>query len=51
MKPLHFLFVTASVFLAAVSGSCIKEDLSACRSTNELILSYKGDGETEIFKD
>lgn len=51
MKPLHFLFVTASVFLAAVSGSCIKEDLSACRSTNELTLSYKGDGETEIFKD
>ncbi len=50
MKPLHFLLVTASVILAAATA-CIKEDLSACRSTNELILSYKGDGETEIFKD
>ena len=50
MKPLHFLFVTASVLLAAATA-CIKEDLSACRSKNELILSYKGDGATEIFKD
>ncbi len=49
MKPIHCLLIAASILLAAYA--CIREDLSACRSTNELILSYKGDGETEIFKD
>ena len=31
--------------------SCIREDLDDCFSTNKLILSYKGDGDTEIFSD
>ena len=35
--------------LAGASTSCIREDLDACLNTNKLLLSYKGDGTTEIF--
>lgn len=40
-----------SVFLLLIAAlsSCIKDDLSGCYSTNRLILSYFGDGVTEIF--
>lgn len=31
--------------------SCIREDLDDCFSTNKLVLSYKGDGDKEIFPD
>lgn len=37
------------LMLAGASTSCIREDLDACLSTNKLLLSYKGDGTTEIF--
>lgn len=37
--------------LAGVATSCIREDLDDCLSTNKLLLSYKGDGTTEIFPD
>lgn len=37
--------------LAGASTSCIREDLDACLNTNKLLLSYKGDGTTEIFSD
>lgn len=37
--------------LAGLSASCIREDLDDCLSTNYLLLSYKGDGATEIFPD
>lgn len=34
-----------------VATSCVREDLDDCLSTNKLVLSYKGDGTTEIFPD
>jgi len=37
--------------LALAANSCIREDLDECLSTNRLLLSYKGDGTTEIFPD
>ena len=37
--------------LAGAATSCIREDLDDCLSTNKLLLSYKGDGTTEIFPD
>lgn len=37
--------------LAGGATSCIREDLDACLNTNKLLLSYKGDGVTEIFSD
>ena len=32
-------------------SSCVREDFDDCYSINKLILSYKGDGTTEIFPD
>lgn len=37
--------------LAGASVSCVREDLDDCLTTNQLLLSYKGDGTTEIFPD
>ncbi len=37
--------------LGTVPVSCIREDFDDCLSTNMLVLSYKGDGTTEIFPD
>ena len=39
------------MLLAGGATSCIREDLDACLNTNKLLLSYKGDGVTEIFSD
>lgn len=39
------------MLLAAVSVSCIREDLSDCPTVETLRLSYLGDGTTEIFTD
>lgn len=47
-----YMKLTKLVFclmLAGASTSCIREDLDACLNTNKLLLSYKGDGTTEIF--
>lgn len=47
--------LTRIVFCLMLLGgglaSCIREDFSDCYSTNTLLLSYKGDGTTEIFND
>ncbi len=49
MKLTNIVFcLTLSV---GVATSCIREDLDDCLSTNKLLLSYKGDGTTEIFHD
>lgn len=37
--------------LVAGLCSCIREDLDDCFSTNKLLLSYKGDGTTELFSE
>lgn len=37
--------------LCAATTSCVREDMDDCWSTNKLLLSYKGDGTTEIFPD
>lgn len=47
MKLTNIVFCLT--LLAAVAASCIREDMDDCLSTNQLILSYKGDGTTEIF--
>lgn len=49
MKLTNTIFCLA--LLAGVTTSCIREDLDECRSINNLILSYKGDGTSEIFPD
>ena len=43
--------VLAALVLLACLSSCIREDMSDCRSINYLLLSYVGDGEEEIFND
>lgn len=47
--------LTKVVFCLMLLGgglaSCIREDFSDCYSKNALLLSYKGDGESEIFND
>lgn len=47
--------LTKIVFCLVLSGcilsSCIRENIDDCLSVNKLILSYKGDGTTEIFPD
>ncbi len=40
-----------TTLLALAATSCIREDLDECLSKNRLLLSYKGDGTTEIFPD
>ncbi|MEY8685899.1 FimB/Mfa2 family fimbrial subunit [Bacteroides sp. AN502(2024)] len=49
MKLTNIVFCLT--LLAGVATSCIREDLDDCLSTNRLLLSYKGDGTTEIFPD
>ena len=39
------------LLIAALSASCVREDLEDCYSVNYLQFSYEGDGETEIFND
>lgn len=43
--------VLTALMLVAFLPSCVREDLSDCRSINYLLLSYVGDGEDEIFND
>lgn len=43
--------VPCLALLIAGISSCIREDLDDCYSTNKLLLSYKGDGTTEIFSE
>lgn len=47
---MKFRFLALSLMLAGLfSTSCLKEDHSDCYNTYKLILSYYGDGDTEIF--
>lgn len=39
------------MLLGGSLASCIREDFDDCYSINKLLLSYKGDGTTEIFND
>ena len=49
MKLTNIVFCLT--LLVGVATSCVREDLDDCLSTNKLLLSYKGDGTTEIFPD
>lgn len=49
MKLTRIIFCL--MLLGVVTASCVREDLDDCFSTNRLLLSYTGDGETEIFPD
>lgn len=49
MKLTNIVFCLT--LLVGVATSCVREDLDDCLSTNKLLLSYKGDGSTEIFPD
>ena len=47
---MKFKFFALSLVAAGLfSTSCLKEDNSDCYNTYKLILSYHGDGDTEIF--
>lgn len=49
MKLTNIVFCLT--LLVGAATSCVREDLDDCLSTNKLLLSYKGDGTTEIFPD
>ncbi len=41
----------ALLLMVSFASSCIREDLDDCLTNNRLLLSYLGDGTTEIFPD
>lgn len=50
MQHMKYRLLAFSLLLAGLfSTSCLKEDYSDCYRTYKLILSYKGDGQIEIF--
>ena len=48
---MKFRIFALGLLLAGLASSCVQEDLSGCRNTHNLVLSYLGDGTTEIFGD
>ena len=48
---MRFRIFALGLLLAGAAASCIREDMSQCRNAHELVLSYLGDGKTEIFGD
>lgn len=48
---MRFRIFALGLLLAGAAASCIREDMSQCRNAHELVLSYLGDGKTEIFDD
>ena len=48
---MKFRIFVWGLLLAGVTSSCIREDMSECLNTHKIVLSYLGDGQTEIFGD
>ena len=48
---MKFRIFALGLLLAGMTSSCIREDMSECRNTHRMVLSYLGDGQTEIFGD